>query len=125
LALAILVALGTVVCFALLIVRRLRRGLPCTQAVCQRAFFTGFEFGGAITGALFPTVWVIARNALKGWQTGDTRFVIAGNLPPGVEEQDLVAVLFVGTAILLINGFYRFLAYWTRVDPESSGTTEE
>lgn len=115
--LAVLVALGTVLAWVIILSVRKRRGLPITQAVCERSFFTAFEFGGAVTGAALPTAWIMGANIWKVIQTWDVRFSISGNLPPGVDEQDLVAILFVGTVILLIRGFYRYRGYLTDVRP--------
>ena len=116
--LAVLVALGTLVAWGIVLGRRARAGLPLTERICERAFFTAFEFGGAVTGAAFPTVWLIVANVQAGLTTGNLRFVIAGRLPPGVEEQDLLAVLFVGTVVLLIKGFFQYRSYLVERRPD-------
>ena len=115
--LAVLVALGTVFAWVVLLVVRRQRRLPITQAVCERSFFAAFEFGGAVTGAAFPTAWIVGANVLRALWTGEIRFDIAGNLPPGVEEQDLVAILLVGSVILLIRGYYRYRAHLSDARP--------
>jgi hypothetical protein len=115
--LAVLVTLGTILAWVVLLVVRKQRRLPISQAVSERSFFAAFEFGGAVTGAAFPTAWIVGANIVKAIQTGEIRFDIAGNLPPGVQEQDLVAILLVGSVILLIRGFYRYRAHLSDVRP--------
>lgn len=115
--LVVVVILGTLIAWAVILTKRAKAGLPLTETICERAFFAALEFGGAVIGAALPILWIIGANSVASIRTGTVRFAFPGNLPPGVEEQDLLGALVVGTIILLIRGFFRYRTYLRDRDP--------
>lgn len=120
--LAGLVAAGTFLAWLVILGWRWKTGKPLSQTICERAVFVAFEWGGAITGALYPTLWAIGSNTYRAYQSSwtQTKFEIVGHLPPGVEDGDLVAVLFVGTIFILIRGFISYRKYLTDENPHQA-----
>ncbi|MFN8636956.1 MAG: hypothetical protein U0893_24170 [Chloroflexota bacterium] len=99
--LALLVAFGTLICWVGILVLRWLRVMPSSPEIATRALFAAAGLSGAYIGGGYPLVWAMIRN-LSAWvERGSTSFTFAGNLPPGVDEDDLLALLVIGMAILI------------------------
>lgn len=116
--LAVLVILGTVCAWLTILAVRWATVKPVSSELSQRSIFVAAEFGGALAGAAFPTLWVVCSNLTTWISTGRAGFVFTGHLPPGVDEDDLLMVLIVGMMILVSRGFARFYSYVIDEKPE-------
>jgi hypothetical protein len=101
--LALLVALGTVVAWLGILTLRWLRVRPTTPDVSTRAIFAAGGLSGAYVGGAYPIGRAMMRNLGVWMDQGATTFTFAGNLPPGVDEDDLLAGLVLGTVILVVR----------------------
>lgn len=116
--LAVLVFTCAVLAWVTIMVVRWATVRPVSRELGQRSIFVAAEVSGAVAGAAFPTLWVVCSNLGSWFTTGQAGFVVAGHLPPGVDEDDLLIVLIVGMTILLARGCARFYRYLVEDHPE-------
>lgn len=101
--LALLVALGTVLAWLGILGLRWLQVRPTTNDSSTRALFAAAGLSGAYVGGAYPIGWAMFRNLTVWTEQGATTFTFAGNLPPGVDEDDLLAGLVLGTVILVVR----------------------
>jgi hypothetical protein len=85
----------------LILAGRWLRVQPATSESATRAAFAAAGLSGAYIGGAYPILRAMARNLSAWFERGSTTFTFAGNLPPGVDEDDLLVVLVIGMAILI------------------------
>ena len=101
--LALLVAPGTLAARLGIIVLRWLSVRPINSETCTRAIFAAAGLSGAYVGGAYPVGWAMLRN-VGAWMKGSTAaFTFVGNLPAGVDEDDLLAGLVLGGVILVIQ----------------------
>jgi hypothetical protein len=99
--LALLVSFGTLVFYLLILFVRWCRVRPSSEGASRHAWIAAAGMSGAGVGAGYPILWAMFRN-LGGWfEHGSTTFTFVGNLPPGVDEDDLLPILVIGTGYLI------------------------
>jgi hypothetical protein len=101
--LALLVALGTVLAWFGILALRWLQVRPITPDASTRAIFAAGGLSGAYVGGAYPIGWAMLRNFSVWMEQGATEFTFAGNLPPGVDEDDLLAGLVLGSVILVVR----------------------
>jgi hypothetical protein len=101
--LALLIAVGTVLAWLGILTLRWLQIRPLTPDVSTRAIFAAGGLSGAYVGGAYPIGWAMLRNFSVWMEQGATTFTFAGNLPPGVDEDDLLAGLVLGSVILLVR----------------------
>lgn len=99
--LAVLVASGTLLFWLGILALRWLKVAPSTESTATRSLFAAAGLSGSYVGGGFPIVWAIIRNLSTWAETGSTSFTFAGNLPPGVDEDDLLVFLVIGMGILI------------------------
>ena len=99
--LALLVACGIVAFYLAIIAVRLNRRRRLTPADMNRAVFAAAGLSGSCIGGGYPIFWAMGRNLIAWFETGSTKFTFTGNLPPGVDEDDMLFFLVVGMMILI------------------------
>src|SRR4051812_4277256 len=100
--LALQVSYGTLVFWLLLLALRWLNVQPITVDASRRAAFAAAGLSGTFVGGAYPLVWAMSRNLTHWMEQGSTTFTFAGNLPVGVDEDDLLALAIVG--LLLFTG---------------------
>jgi hypothetical protein len=100
--LALQVAFGTLFFWLLLVALRWLNVQPITIDASRRAAFAAAGLSGTFIGGAYPLVWAMFRNLAHWMEQGSTTFTFAGNLPIGVDEDDLLALAIVG--LLLFAG---------------------
>jgi hypothetical protein len=99
--LALQVGVGTPVFWLLLLFARWINVLPVTAETSRRSAFAAAGLSGAYIGGGYPLMWAMARNVGAWIEHGSTTFTFAGNLPPGVDEDDLLVMLVLGMTIFV------------------------
>ena len=97
--LALLVACGTPLLWVAMLVLRWLRVMPASKESATRALVASAGLSGAYIGGGYPLVLPVVRSLSSWVETGSTAFTFAGNLPPGVDEDDLLIFLVVGMGI--------------------------
>lgn len=99
--LALQVSVGALaVYFLILFVRWCNLHRP-TQDASHRAAIAAVALSSATLGGGNQLLWAMSRNIGAFLDRGSTTFTFAGNLPPGVDEDDLLIVLTVGMLVLV------------------------
>jgi hypothetical protein len=98
---ALLVAFGTLGFWVAILTLRWLRVVPTSVETATRALFAAAGLSGAYIGGGYPLIWGMVRNLGNWAESGSTAFTFAGNLPPGVDEDDLLIMLVIGMAILI------------------------
>lgn len=104
-ALGLFVVVGIVACWLILGVARWLHVRPSSPEINRYTLWAAVGFGSALGGGLFPTLWLITSNLVSWLRTGTTVFKVEGHLAPGVDEDDLLLALLVGTLILIIEAW--------------------
>ena len=99
--LALQVAYGTIAFWLALLVLRWLNVQPITSDASRRTAFAAAGLSGAFVGGVYPVVWAMTRNVADWAERGSTTFTFAGNLPVGVDEDDLLTVIVIGLLILV------------------------
>ena len=101
--LQLLVALTIPIFWMLILIGRWLLVRPNREGDARRALLAASALSGACVGGGYPIAWVLVRN-LNAWsERGGSSFTFAGNLPPGVDEDELLVILVVGLVIFIIQ----------------------
>jgi hypothetical protein len=90
------IVVGGIGCWLVLLFGRYVLDLSLSDTISVRAAFVAFGFISALWGAAWPLVWVLFGTFL---QPG-TPLTFSKNLPPGIDEDDLLIVLTIGALIM-------------------------
>lgn len=101
--LALQVAFGTIIFWFVLILLRWLNVQPITADTSRRLAFAAAGLSGAFIGGAYPVVWAMSRNVAAWAERGSTTFTFTGNLPVGVDEDDLLTVIVIGLLILVVQ----------------------
>lgn len=99
--LALKVAFGTILFWFVLIILRWLNVQPITADASRRLAFAAAGLSGTFVGGVYPVVWAMTRNVAAWVERGSTTFTFAGNLPVGIDEDDLLTVIVIGLLILV------------------------
>jgi hypothetical protein len=99
--LALQIAYGTLVFWLLLLALRWLNVQPITEDATKRAAFAAVGLSGTFVGGAYPLVWAMSRNVVNWLEQGSTTFTFSGNLPVGVDEDDLLALAIVGLLLFI------------------------
>jgi hypothetical protein len=99
--LALQVSVGALAIYLLILFIRWCRVREPSEHAAQQAAFAAVALSGACIGGGYPLVWAMSRNIGAYVERGSTAFTFTGNLPPGVDEDDLLIVLTVGILVLI------------------------
>jgi hypothetical protein len=99
--LALQVAFGTLIFWIGILIVRWLNVKTLTLEAYRSAAFAAAGLSGAYIGGVYPIAWVMVRNLGLWFEQGTTTFTFAGNLPPGVDEDDLLTVIVIGLVILV------------------------
>lgn len=104
------VGVGALVVYLLILLIRWFRVRPLSMLASQRAALAAFAFSGAVIGGAYPLLWAMGRHIGLFVEKGSATFTFAGNLPYGVNEDDLLVSFLVGMIVLVglaVAEFYR------------------
>ena len=99
--LALLVSFGTIFFYLLIMLVRWLRVRPAREGASRRAWIAATGMSGASIGAGYPIIWAMVTNLGRWFENGSTTFTFVGHLPPGVDEDDLLPILVIGTGYLI------------------------
>lgn len=99
--LALQVSLGSIAIYFVILFIRWAHVRQTPESASRRARFAAVALSGACIGGGYPLLWAMGRNLNAFVERGTTTFSFAGNLPPGVDEDDLLIVLVVGVLVLI------------------------
>lgn len=99
--LALQVSLGAIAIYLVILFVRWCCVQQPSEHAAQQAAFAAVALSGACIGGGYPLLWAMSRNIAAYAERGSTAFTFAGNLPPGVDEDDLLVVLTVGILVLI------------------------
>jgi hypothetical protein len=116
--LALLVALAMLLVWPVLLFLRWARVLPVTHEISRQAIYVAGAFSSAMVGGVYPIVWAMISNLLTWSETGRTVFTFAGHLPPGVDEDDLLAFIVAGLMVLVAQAVAAARRFIVEVNPQ-------
>jgi hypothetical protein len=77
--------------------------LPLNRAAATRAMVAAATLSAATIGGGYPLLWALVRHRNLWFERGQTTFTFAGNLPPGVDEDELLVMLVFGLIFIIIH----------------------